>query len=122
MKKNIFIIGILCLLVTATNVYAADCAILGPNVTKDVLNILKALQILGPVLVLAYTTYEVVKEIGCGELQKEAKKMAKKFMKRCIYAILLFFVPVLVNQIAQLAGIWSEDSCDLTGYKIIEKI
>ena len=75
MKKNIFIIGILCLLVTATNVYAADCAILGPNVTKDVLNILKALQILGPVLVLAYTTYEVVKEIGCGELQKEAKKM-----------------------------------------------
>ena len=122
MKKNIFIIGILCLLVTATNVYAADCAILGPNVTKDVLNILKALQILGPVSVLAYTTYEVVKEIGCGELQKEAKKMAKKFMKRCIYAILLFFVPVLVNQIAQLAGIWSEDSCDLTGYKIIEKI
>ena len=122
MKKNIFIIGILCLLVTATNVYAADCAILGPNVTKDVLNILKALQSLGPVLVLAYTTYEVVKEIGCGELQKEAKKMAKKFMKRCIYAILLFFVPVLVNQIAQLAGIWSEDSCDLTGYKIIEKI
>ena len=122
MKKNIFIIGILCLLVTATNVYAADCTILGPNVTKDVLNILKALQILGPVLVLAYTTYEVVKEIGCGELQKEAKKMAKKFMKRCVYAILLFFVPVLVNQIAQLAGIWSEDSCDLTGYKIIEKI
>ena len=122
MKKNLLMIGILCLLVTATNVYAADCAILGPNVTKDVLNILKALQILGPVLVLAYTTYEIVKEIGCGELQKEAKKMAKKFMKRCIYAMLLFFVPVLVNQIAQLAGIWSEDSCDLTGYKIIEKI
>ena len=54
---------------------------------------------------MAYTTYEVVKEIGCGELQKEAKKMAKKFMKRCIYAILLLFVQVLVNQIDKLAGI-----------------
>ena len=85
-------------------------AILTPTLAKVVQNILKFVQYLGPVLVIVLTIVDFVKAALSGE-QDAIKKASQKFMKRIIAAILLFFVPLLVNIIFNFTGIVPPSSC-----------
>lgn len=88
---------------------------LGEDVTKDLYGVLKIFQILAPVLCIAFSVFDVVRTVSKGDADSEMKKVAGKFGKRVIYTILLFFLPVLVDQVMQMADVWGVNgTCDLT--------
>lgn len=114
-KNFIFYLGvILCFsIILIPDVYAS-CP-LGEDVTKDLYGILKIFQIAAPILCIAYSTFDVVKTVAKGDAEPEMKKIAQKFGKRMIYTVLLFFLPVLVDQVMQIADVWNANgTCDLT--------
>lgn len=88
---------------------------LGEDVTKDLYGVLKIFQIAAPILCIAFSTLDVVKTVAKGDAEAEMKKVATKFGKRMIYTVLLFFLPILVDQAMQIADVWGVDgACDLT--------
>ncbi len=99
------------------NVYAT-CP-LGEDVTKDLYGVLKIFQIIAPILCIAYSTFDVIKTVSKGDAEAEMKKVAQKFGKRLIYTILLFFLPILVDQAMQIADVWGVNgTCDLTAPEV----
>lgn len=82
---------------------------LGPKVTKDLYGILKIFKIAAPLLVIALTTWEVINSLFKGDINSELKTLYKKFLKRLMYAIILFFLPILIDQVMQIANVWNEN-------------
>lgn len=78
--------------------------ILGDEGTQILKNILKTIQYAGPILVALMTIIELVKASINGELD-DLKKMFPRFTKRIIAAILLFFIPLLINLLFNFIGI-----------------
>lgn len=93
------------MLLIGPNVMAASCP-LGPDVTKDLYGALKIIRIVAPLLVIAYSTLDTVKALTKGDGGSELKKVAQRFGKRCIYAIILFFLPMLIDLFMQMADVW----------------
>ena len=94
--------------------YYTGCP-LGEDVTKDLYGLLKIVKILAPILVIGLTILEFVRSIAKGEIDGEAKKLGIRFVKRLIIAVILFFLPVLVNQVMIMANIWDESgTCDFS--------
>ncbi len=88
---------------------------LGPDVTKDLYGMLKIFQIAAPCLCIALSIGDVIKTVAKGDAEAEMKKVATRFGKRVFFAALLFFLPVLVDQVMQIADVWGVDgTCDLT--------
>lgn len=88
---------------------------LGEDVTRDLYGVLKIFQIAAPVLCIVFSTLDVVKTVAKGDADAEMKKLAQKFGKRMIYTVLLFFLPILVDQVMQIADVWGVNgTCDLT--------
>lgn len=86
---------------------------LGTEVTQDLYGALKIFKILAPLLVIGFTVAEVVKSIAQGDINNELKQLYKKFSKRIMYAVILFFLPILVDQVFQIANVWdSNGGCD----------
>lgn len=89
---------------------------LGKDVTKDLYGALKIFKIAAPLLVIGFTIIEFVQALAKGDIAAELKKLSRRLLKRCIFAVILFFLPVLVNQIMQLANVWDENgTCDFSG-------
>ena len=66
-------------------------------------------------MVIGLTILEGVRAVAKGEIVGEEKKLAIRFVKRLIIAVILFFLPVLVNQIMIMANIWDENgTCDFS--------
>jgi hypothetical protein len=84
-------------------------AILG-SFSVTVNNILKFIQYLGPVLVGVFTVIDFIKAALSGE-QDDMKKASRNFSKRIIAAILLFFIPTIVNLIFELLGLTAPSAC-----------
>ncbi len=87
------------------NVYAGSCP-LGPDVTRDLYGALKIIRIVAPLLVIAYSTLDTVKALTKGDGGSEFKKVAQRFGKRAIYAVILFFLPMIVDLFMQMADVW----------------
>lgn len=88
-----------------------DCAgLLGPNVSKIIVNIFKTVQYAGPLLVVVLTILDFAKAVVSGEAE-EMKKSSNKLIKRLIAAVLLFFVPLLCELILDFANITTVDNC-----------
>lgn len=88
---------------------------LGKDVTKDLYGALKIFKIVAPLLVIGFTVFEFVQALAKGDITAELKKLSQRLLKRCIYAVILFFLPVLVNQVMQLANVWDENgTCDFS--------
>lgn len=79
---------------------------LGPKVTKDLYGILKIFKIAAPLIIVALTIWEVVNSLLKGDVTSEFKTLYKKFLKRLMYAVILFFLPILVDQVMQMANVW----------------
>ena len=84
---------------------------LGPKVTKDLVGVLNAFRIAGPLLMIGFTIMETVKALTQGDGQAEMKKVFNRLKKRFMYVVLLIFVPTLVTVGLQAMGI--TDGCDL---------
>ena len=70
---------------------------------------------------VAFSTLDVVRTVSKGDAEAEMKKVAQKFGKRMIYTVLLFFLPILVDQVMQIADVWGVNgTCDLTAPEVTE--
>ena len=98
----LFILGIIFI---SPNVYAGSCP-LGPDVTRDLHGALKIIRIVAPLLVIVYSTLDTVKALTKGDGGSELKKVAQRFGKRAIYAIILFFLPMIIDLFMQMADVW----------------
>ncbi len=88
-----------------------DCnGLLNEEITLMVNNLLKFIQYLGPLLVAVLTIVDFIKAAVSGD-NAEIKKASGKFMKRCIAAVLLFFIPVLCNFMFEIVGITVPKNC-----------
>lgn len=111
MFKYIFVFSVITF-IFSNNVYAS-CP-LGPDVTKDLYGALKFVRILAPVLVIVLSTIDAVKALTKGDGGADFKKVAQRFGKRCIFAVLLFFLPMLIDQFMQMADVWEVGgTCDI---------
>ncbi len=112
-KKFIMLLFVLMVLICPMGVYADTCP-LGPDVTKDLYGALKILKIAAPLLCIALSIFDAVKAVAKGDPSSDLKVVAKKFLKRMIYALILFFIPVLVDVVFQMADVWGAGgTCNL---------
>lgn len=114
-RKNIFKISVffITLFSCIGIVNAEGTCPLGPEVTKDLYGVLKIFRIAAPILVIGLSSLEAVRAITKGDGGSDMKKVAQRFGKRAMFAVLLFFLPVLVDQFMQLADVWDANgTCD----------
>ena len=85
--------------ITTPTVYAAtdtmDCEDLG-DLKRDLDNFFNFFKAIIPLLVIGLSTYDFIKAITAKD-DKDIKKSFTKLMKRFIYAIILFFLPILIE-------------------------
>lgn len=67
----------------------------------DLQNIFNFFKILVPLLIVGLSTYDFIKAITEKD-DKDIKKAFIRLMKRLIYAVILFFLPVLLNYLMNL--------------------
>ena len=79
-------------------------------------NILKYIKYFGPILVMAFTIFDLIKTVVSGE-NTEIKKIFIKFIKRLVAAILLYFIPILVNLLLRVFNMNISD-CGALGHLI----
>lgn len=116
MKKKLLAFFAFIILVFPMTVLAEEgyCP-LGPDVTKDLYGLLKIFNIVAPILCISLSVYEVVKTITKGDASTDMKKIATRFGKRVIYTVLLIFLPLLVDQVMQIADVWGANgTCELS--------
>ena len=109
MKKNIksiIVILVLGLILIPNIVYANATCPLGEKVTADISGALKIFRILAPLLTIGYSIYEGIKALVNGNIDAEGKKIYTKFIKRVVYTVLLFVIPVLVDVLMQAMDVW----------------
>lgn len=108
MKKtfNYIFLTILSLFINTTLVLAdnnATCTGVLGGFEEDIRMVLKAVSIIAPLLVIAFSVYEYLLAI----INKDAdalKKCNSRLIKRIILMIILFFLPSLVNIFLRLLG------------------
>ena len=115
MKKRFIVFFTLMILITPIAVFADEgvCP-LGPDVTKDLYGALMILKIIAPLLCIGLSVFDAIKAVAKGDPSTDLKKVAIKFIKRMMYAIILFFIPVLVDLVFQMVDVWGANgTCDL---------
>lgn len=88
-------------------VTVVDCAgLLGQNLIDKINSYLNIIKIAVPIILIALGIVEFSKAVFAGQ-EDQMKKAQKNFIKRLIIAIIIFFVPTIVNLILQLANkVW----------------
>ena len=104
MKKKFIIVLTLMILITPIAVFADE----------GVCGALMILKIVAPLLCIGLSVFDAIKAVAKGDPSTDLKKVAIKFLKRMMYAIILFFIPVLVDLFFQMADVWGANgTCDL---------
>ena len=97
----------------------AEC-VLGQNTLKDLHGALNIFKIVAPLLMLAYTIFDMIKLLASGinvegKEAPPAKVVFQRFVKRLPAVVLLFALPALLNRGFIWAGIYDEDGyCDIS--------
>lgn len=88
-------------------VVVTDCAgLLGQDLIDKVNSYLNIIKIAVPIILIAFGIVDFSKAIFAAQ-EEQMKKAQKNFIKRLIIAIIIFFVPTVVNLILQLANkVW----------------
>ncbi len=73
------------------------------DLKTDLQNIFNFLKVVVPLLVIGLSSYDFIKAVTAKD-EKDVKKAFQKLLKRFMYAIILFFLPVLLNFLLDLAG------------------
>ena len=74
--------------------------------------ILNYIKILGPVLIVVLSSIDFAKVIASGD-EKAMNGALKNLGLRLIFAILLFFIPIIVNFLLGVFGLTSDPTCGL---------
>lgn len=70
---------------------------------NDLQNIFNFMKIIIPLLVIGLSTYDFIKAVTAKE-EKGVKKAFQIFLKRMIYAVIFFFLPVLLELLLKMLG------------------
>lgn len=114
MKNNKFIkyglFTFFCIVILSQNVFAAQmsCDSLG-DFRTDLQNLFNLLKIIVPLLVIGLSIYDFIKAITAKD-NKDIKDAFKRMLKRFVYAIILFFLPVILNLVLDLI-VTNSDVC-----------
>lgn len=73
------------------------------DLKNDIQNAFNFLKVVVPLLVIGLSTYDFIKAVAAKD-NKDVKKAFQRLLKRFLYAILLFFLPTLINYLLDLAG------------------
>ena len=98
MKKvffRIFCIILLCLFSFNKITYAMSCSDLG-DLQTDLNNFFNFFKAIVPLLVIGLSSYDFIKAITNKD-DKDIKKAFSRLLKRLICAVILFFLPVLIE-------------------------
>ena len=74
------------------------------TVLQDLQNVFDFVKIIVPLLIIGLSTYDFIKAVTAKD-DKGLKKAFQILLKRFVYAILLFFLPVLINLLLELVAI-----------------
>ena len=104
-------VGAECVINADQVVSSEDCGVLGSPSNKNTIAyylqvVFNLIKFAGPILVILFTIKEFVVLIAEQKLDSEMTKVGQKTLKRVIYAILLFFIPSLLNVILDFAGLY----------------
>jgi hypothetical protein len=118
-KVYLYIVLFGIVLIPSTVLATTSSCPLGVNVTKDLAGILRIIKIVAPILVIGYTIYEGIVALTKGGVEAEGKKFFNKFVRRVGAAVVLFAVPVIVDQMMQIMNVWDESGhCELEAHEI----
>jgi hypothetical protein len=118
-KVYLYIVLFSIVLIPSTVLATTSSCPLGVNVTKDLAGILRIIKIVAPILVIGYTIYEGIVALTKGGVEAEGKKFFNKFVRRVGAAVVLFAVPVIVDQMMQIMNVWDESGhCELEAHEI----
>lgn len=81
----------------------AKCAETWGRTLNDLQNIFNFMKIIIPLLVIGLSTYDFIKAVTAKE-EKGVKKAFQIFLKRMIYAVIFFFLPVLLELLLKMLG------------------
>ena len=107
MKKRIF--NIVCLIYLC--MFAFNTIVLAENnnfncqsfaeIKVDLQNFFNFFKIIVPLLVIGLSTYDFIKAITAKD-DNDIKKSFTRLIKRLVYAVILFFLPVILNFLMNL--------------------
>ena len=86
-----------------SNCYGFDSLI---KVIKE--GVFPIIQIAIPIILLVLCTFDLGKAV-IGSDDKENKKIIKRLLRRCVYAILIFFMVTFINLIFTMIGTITEN-------------
>ena len=99
MKKKLLFLCIICIFIFSLkiNAYAADldCNVWG-KALQDMNNVFDFIKIIIPLLIIGLSTYDFIKAITQKD-DKDIKKAFTRLLKRLIYAVIFFFLPMLIE-------------------------
>ena len=78
--------------------------------------ILSIVQIFIPILLILFGTIDLGKAVIASD-EKEIKGAQSKLIKRCIYAVAIFFVVMLVTVVMNIVASSGEKSANTNGWK-----
>ncbi len=109
--KNLILVSVLAIIFTNNIVYAESCkGLLTQEAADFIKEIINYVRILVPVVLILLCAGDLVTAV----LAQDEKKMAPAYgriVKRCIAAVAVFFVPLIIELILGLDGI--KDSLNL---------
>ena len=103
-QKNVVLAG------ESTNTNG-DCGYLGDPNNPDTFayylqQAFNIIRFAGPILVLLLTIFDLIKIVSDGKQDDQLIKLGKKTLKRVIYAVLLFILPILITTIFNFIGLY----------------
>lgn len=98
----LFMFGFERIVLSANTSADLSCADWGRTL-NDLQNIFNFMKIIIPLLVIGLSTYDFIKAVTSKE-EKGVKRAFQIFLKRMIYAVIFFFLPVLLNLLLTMLG------------------
>lgn len=94
----------------------SDCDSLIPLVLQDLIDDLMSLiKIIVPILLIVLVSYDLVAGMFLSD-NKDSKKIRDRIIKRVIIAVIIFFVPTLINLVFDLVNeVWDNANLELCG-------
>lgn len=72
-----------------------NCDTLG-TLRKDLNSVFNIIKIVAPILIIVFSIYDFIKA-AAGKVEGEMKKAFSKLLKRIIFAVILFFLPTILD-------------------------
>lgn len=81
------------------------------NVMNLVKKILRLVQIIVPIALILFGTFDMAKAVIAGD-EKKMKEAQKPFIKRIIAAVIVFLIPIIVNMVLSFVTTGNSDWID----------